>query len=56
MVPRLEQKVKNLVDSIDYIDSTLQTAIGLIRANTNDMREYFEATSSYLMEVDPYRR
>ena len=34
----------------------MQAAIGLIRANTNNMRSDFESASSSLIEVDPYRR
>ena len=55
-VPGPEQKVEYLIDSIACTDSTLQAAIGLIRANTNNMREDFEAAASSLIEVDPYRR
>ena len=55
-VPSPEQKVEHLIDRIACTDSTLQAAIGLIRANTNNMREDFEAAASSLIEVDPYRR
>ena len=55
-VPGPEQKVEYLIDSIACTDSTLQAAICLIRANTNNMREDFEAAASSLIEVDPYRR
>ena len=34
----------------------MQAAIGLVRANTNDMRQNFEATATALIEVDPYRQ
>ena len=55
-VPGPQQKVEHLIDSITCTDSTLQDAIGLIRANTNNMRKDFEAAASSLIEVDPYRR
>ena len=55
-VPDESQRVEYLIDSIICTDSTLQAAIGLIRANTNDMRTNFEAAASSLIEVDPYRR
>ena len=55
-VPGLEQKVECLIDSITCTDSTLQAAIGLVRSNTNNMREDFEAAASSLIEVDPYCR
>ena len=55
-MPRPGQQIEYLIDSIACADSTLQADIGLVRANTNNMREDFEATSSSLIEVDPYRR
>jgi len=55
-VPGTEQRVEYLIDSITCTDSALQAAIGLIRANTNNMRSDFEIASSSLIEVDPYRR
>ena len=55
-IPGPEQKVECLIDSITCTDSTLQAAVGLIRAKTNNMREDFEAVASSLIEVDPYRR
>ena len=45
-VPGPDQKVQCLINSINCTDSTLQADIGLIRANTNNMREDFEAESS----------
>ena len=48
--------VEYLIDSISCSDSTLQAAIGLIRANTNNMRNDFEAAATAMIEVDPYRR
>ena len=53
-VPVQEQKVEHLIDSIICTDSTLHADIGLVRASTNNLREYFEAASSSLIEVDPY--
>ena len=38
------------------VECFLQAAIGLVRANTNNMQEDFEVSSSSLIEVDPYRR
>jgi hypothetical protein len=55
-VPDESQRVEYLIDSISCSDNTLQAAIGLIRANTNNMRENFELAASTLIEVDPYRR
>ena len=55
-VPNPEQRVEYLIDSINNSDTTLQAAIGLVRANTNNMRSDFEAAASSLIEVDPYHR
>jgi len=55
-VPSEPQRVEYLIDSITSKDNTLQAAIGLIRANTNNMRNEFETAASSLIEVDPYRR
>ena len=55
-VPDQSQRVEYLIDSITCQDNTLQAAIGLIRANTNNMRNDFEAAASSLIEVDPYKR
>ena len=55
-VPGPEQKVECLIDSIAYTNITLQATIGLVRANTKNMKEDFEAAASSLIEVDPYRR
>ena len=55
-VPGEPQRVEYLIDSITSKDNTLQEAIGLIRANTNNMRNDFEAAASSMIEVDPYRR
>ena len=44
------------MDSIKCTNRTTQADMCLIRVNTNNMREYFESPSSYLIEVDPYRR
>ena len=55
-VPSEPQRVEYLIDSIVCSDSTLQAAIGLVRANTNKMRENFERAASSLIEVDPYKR
>ena len=55
-VPDQAQRVEDLIDSIQSQDSSLQATIGLIRANTNNMREDFEAAASALIEVDPFRR
>ena len=55
-VPDDTQRVEYLIDSINCTDNTLQATIGLIRANTNNMHQDFEAAASALIEVDPYRR
>ena len=54
-VPDEPQRVEYLIDSITCSDNTLQAAIGLVRANTNKMREDFEKAVSTLIEVDPFR-
>ena len=55
-VPDPAQRVEYLIDSITCNDTALQAAIGLVRANTNNMRNDFEAAASALIEVDPYRK
>ena len=55
-VPDNAQRVEYLIDSINCSDNTLQATIGLIRANTNNMRNDFEVAASSLIEVDPYKR
>ena len=55
-VPDASQRVEYLIDSIACQDNTLQAAIGINRANTNNMRNDFEASASALIEVDPYKR
>ena len=55
-VPDQAQRVEYLIDSITCNDSALQAAIGLVRANTNNMRNDFEVAASALIEVDPYRK
>ena len=55
-VPTEPQRVEYLIDSIACSDSTLQAAIGLVRANTNQTRENFERAAVVLIEVDPYKR
>ena len=44
-VPSEPQSVEYLIDSIACSDSTLQAVIGLLWANTNQMREHFEEKS-----------
>jgi hypothetical protein len=55
-VPDQTQCVEYLIDSINCADNTLQATIGLIRANTNSMRDDFEKAASALIEVDPFKR
>ena len=55
-VPSDSQRVEYLIDSISSKDVTLSSAIGIIRANTNNMRNDFEGAASSMIEVDPYRR
>ena len=38
VVPDQAQRVEYLIDSITCPDNTLQAALGLVRANTNQMR------------------
>ena len=54
-VPNDAQRVEYLIDSITCADNTLQAAIGLVQANTNNMRNDFELAATALIEVDPYR-
>ena len=55
-VPTPGQRVEYFIDSINNTDSALQAAIGLVRADANNMRTNFDAMASSLIEVDPYRR
>ena len=55
-IPYQSQRVEYLIDSLVCNDNTLHAAIGLVRANTNNMRNDLEAAASTLIEVDPYRR
>ena len=55
-VPDEPQRVEYLLDSINCSDYTLQAALGLVRANQNNMRNKFELAASYLIEVDPFKR
>ena len=48
-VPNEPQRVEYLIDSFTSKDNTLQAAIGLIRANTNNMRNDFEAAASSMI-------
>ena len=56
VIPVASQRVEYLIDSITCSDPTLQAAIGLVRANTSNMRNDFEAAASSLIKVDPYKR
>lgn len=55
-VPGPEQKVECLIDRIICTDITLQSFIGIIIANTNNMQEDFKAEFSSFIEINPYRR
>ena len=55
-VPEPEKKVEYLINSIQCTDRNLQPSVGLVRANTKDMQECFEAACSSLIEVDLYLR
>ncbi len=55
-VPDTAQRIEYLIDSITCQDNTLQAVIGLVRANTNNMRNDFESAASAMIEVDPYKR
>ena len=50
------QRVEYPIDSLACGDNMLQSAIGLERANTNEMRQKFEAAATALIDVDPYQR
>ena len=54
-VPSDPQRVEYLINSITSKDSTLQASIGLVLANTNIMRNYFEGAANIIIEIDPYR-
>ena len=54
--PAPEQRIECLMDRINCTDSTLQAAIGLIRASTRKNLEDFETVSNSLIKVDPYCR
>ena len=45
-----------MIDSIVCSDNNLQTEIGLVRANNNNMCRGLEAAASTLIEVHPYKR
>ena len=55
-VPHLAQRVEFLLESINSQESSLQAAMGNVRADTNNMRGNFELAAAHLIEVDPYRR
>ena len=55
-VPGPDKKIEHLIDSINCTDSTLQAAMSLVRDNTNNMPEDFEASHSSLIEVDLHRQ
>ena len=55
-VPDQSQRVEYLIDSLQCGDNTLQAEIGLVRANTNEMRQNFEAAATALIGVDPYQQ
>ena len=50
------QRVEFLIDSLACGDNTLQAAHGLVRANTSEMCQNFEASAIDLIEVDPDQR
>ena len=55
-VPDITQRVEYLLESINCQESSLQAAMGNIRADTNNMRSNFEMAASHIIEIDPYRR
>ena len=55
-VPDKDQRVEYMINRISCSDNTLQSAIRLVHANTNNMRHDFETAASTLIEVDPYKR
>ena len=48
--------MEDIIDSITSMDSTLQASVGLVRANTNNMRNDLEGAANILIEIDTYRR
>lgn len=55
-VPNTPQRVEYILESITSQDSSLQAAMGNIRADTNGLRSDFEGACSHIIEVDPYNR
>ena len=53
-VPDQSQRVEYLIEILACGESIFKAAIGLVQANTNDMRQNFEAAATALIEVDPY--
>ena len=55
-IPDQAQRVEYLLDSITSQDASLQAGIGNIRADSQGMRQNFEAAAAHILEVDPYRK
>ena len=55
-VPSDTQRVEYLIGRITSKDSTIQASIGLVRANTNNMRNDVEGAANIPIEIDPYCR
>lgn len=57
LLSRFQIKPRGVECSIGRIscsDNTRQAALGLVRANTNTMKEDFDLASSTLIEINPY--
>ena len=50
------QIVKYIIDSLACGENTLQAAISLLRSNTNEMRQNFEAAATAPIKVDLYQQ
>ena len=55
-VPDETQRVEYLITFITCQDAALQTAIGLVLANTNNMKNEFVPAAATVIEVDAYKR
>ena len=55
-LPNERSRVGFLIDNIQCSDADLKARIANIEANTNNMRDDFEATVTYLLPADPYAK
>ena len=55
-LPTEHTRVGYLLDNITSLDPDLRAALANVRANTNNMRDDFEATVSYILPVCPFAK